>query len=241
MLQSWRHQKRDYFVTRVARTQILSSILAVMLGGWLWTPSVAADTDAVRTLVHTAADPRTPDPVRSNAMQQLRQQGLAAVSTLVELTQDANSNVRAIAVNALGQLDLKTLDGDAAVDVLIMVAQRDPDPIVRMSALAAMGVTGNRKALDVLVAALDSDDVRFRRRAVIGLVRLHRPEVVAPLVHRFKQEKDHEIRVNIVRTLGSLGARRELEELRQSVTETDLLSEIDQQLEVAIFFSKGGK
>ena len=174
-------------------------------------------------------------------MQQLRQQGLAAVSTLVELTQDANSNVRAIAVNALGQLDLKTLDGDAAVDVLIMVAQRDPDPIVRMSALAAMGVTGNRKALDALVAALDSDDVRFRRRAVIGLVRLHRPEVVAPLVRRFKQEQDHEIRVNIVRTLGSLGVRRELEELRQSVTETDLLSEIDQQLEVAIFFSKGEK
>lgn len=205
-------------------------------------PGVAsADADVVRTLVNAIADPAAVDSVRSDAMQRLKQVGLPAVPDLVQLSQDTNPNVRAVAVTALGQLDLKTLDDDAALNVLIMVADRDPDPMVRMSALATLGATGSHKALDVLVAALDNDDVRFRRRAVIGLIRLHRPEVVPPLMRHFAKEKDHEVRVNIIRTLGSLGARTELEQLRQSVTETDLRAEIDQQLEVAVFFPKGAR
>lgn len=226
----------------VPRSTILTVLLMCAFGSGLCMPGVAsADADVVRTLVNAIADPAAVDSVRSDAMQRLKQVGLPAVPDLVQLSQDTNPNVRAVAVTALGQLDLKTLDDDAALNVLIMVADRDPDPMVRMSALATLGATGSHKALDVLVAALDNDDVRFRRRAVIGLIRLHRPEVVPPLMRHFAKEKDHEVRVNIIRTLGSLGARTELEQLRQSVTETDLRAEIDQQLEVAVFFPKGAR
>lgn len=195
-------------------------------------PVTRAADALVRDLIVTAADVGADNAARDAALGAVVGQGTAAVPALVELLTDPTAGVRAVAATALGRISLEQGD-ERPVAPLAHLFEHDRDPIVRMNAALALGMTGNPQAAPPLLAALDTDDVALRRIVAVALFQLNRRETIQPLVRRLKQETDPEIQRNLIRTLGNLGASQELEELRRSQTDPGLLAEIEQQISVA--------
>ena len=195
--------------------------------------SAALAGDApVRDLIAAAADVRADGEARNQALGAVVGQGTAAVPALLDLLDDPQPNVRATAANALGRISLDQGD-DRAIAPLTHLFEHDADPLVRMNAALALGMTGNPKAAPPLVTALDSDDVPTRRIVAVALFQLNRRETIGPVVQRLQKESDPEIQRNLIRTLGNLGAREQLEALRRSQADPALLGEVEQQIGVA--------
>lgn len=210
--------------------EIAWSVLVLIMAA---AASAALAGDAsVRDLIVTAADVGAEGEIRDHALGAVVGQGSAAVPALLDLLNDPKANLRAMAANALGRISLDQGD-ERAIGPLTHLFQHDADLTVRMNAALALGMTGNPRAAPPLVAALDTNDVPTRRIVAVALFQLNRPETVEPVVQRLQKETDPEIQRNLIRTLGNVGAREQLEALRRSQTDPALLGEVEQQIGVA--------
>jgi HEAT repeats/HEAT repeat len=189
-----------------------------------------ADDAAVRALVDTAADPTAGNERRATSIEQLKLLGPAAVPVLLERLHDPDGNVRAVAASALGQVTVPADLREQVVDALTERLERDRDVRVRVNAIVAIGAARNPKALKSLIRALQDGDARVRNPSVVALMQIHRPEAIAPLMQAFHKERERDIRLNIVKALGSLRALNELETLHTSVTDPIVYDEIEAQL-----------
>ncbi len=96
---------------------------------------------------------------------------------LLPLLADADASVVEVAAWSCGEHESARR---AVVDALIGLASAD-DPLVRESAVAALGAIGDDRAVDTIVTAATSDKPAVRRRAVLALAPFDGPEVDAAI------------------------------------------------------------
>lgn len=97
--------------------------------------------------------------------------GRNSTNALLSLTDDKNDLVREMACFALGELyenaSEENIDITPIVELLISNFHHD-DPLVRESAIAALGNIGDERSRETVIAAC-SDKAPIRRRAVVAL------------------------------------------------------------------------
>jgi HEAT repeat protein len=96
---------------------------------------------------------------------------------LVRLLRDADPWVAEAAAFALGE---HPGAGTRALDALVAAARTHPDPLVRETAVAALGAHGDPRGLPAVLDAC-TDRPAVRRRAVVALAAFDGPEVEAAL------------------------------------------------------------
>ena len=117
---------------------------------------------------------------------------LAAAHDTVDLAptlDDADPNVVEVAAWAAGE---RGAVGDDVLDRLISLAGGAATPLVRESAVAALGALGDERALAAIVRAT-SDKPAVRRRAVLALAPFDGPEVETAL-ERALTDRDWQVR-----------------------------------------------
>jgi HEAT repeat protein len=81
---------------------------------------------------------------------------------------------------------------DAVVDALIELAAHASDPLVRESAVAALGAIGDERAVDTIIAAT-ADKPAVRRRAVLALAPFE-GDAVEAAIDRALEDRDWQVR-----------------------------------------------
>jgi HEAT repeat protein len=139
----------------------------------------------------------------------------SAVGALRLAARDSESQVRAEAVRALGEL------GSEAEDVLIAALVEDTDEVVRQMAAQALGMLGGERALAVLVETLrrteEGEEVRSACAEALGDT--FEPEAVPPLLEALN-DPSALVRYDAALALGQLGDVRALDKL-SSMAEHD--------------------
>ncbi len=102
---------------------------------------------------------------------------------------DPDDRVVEVAAWACGEHESRR---DAIVERLVDLAGSADDPLVRESAVAALGAIGDDRGLDAIVAAC-SDKPAVRRRAVLALAPFDGPEVDAA-IERALVDRDWQVR-----------------------------------------------
>ena len=110
-------------------------------------------------------------------------------SVLLGLLGDADATVVEVAAWACGEQEHVT---DDVLDALIALAGSHADPLVRESAVAALGAIGDERGVPAILTAC-SDKPAVRRRAVLALAPFEGPEVVAAL-QRALTDRDWQVR-----------------------------------------------
>jgi HEAT repeat protein len=105
------------------------------------------------------------------------------------LLHDPDDDVVELAAWAFGE---RVEVDDATLSRLIELASAATEPLVRESAVAALGAIGDERALPVILAAC-SDKPAVRRRAVLALAPFDGPEVDAAL-QRALEDRDWQVR-----------------------------------------------
>ncbi len=109
---------------------------------------------------------------------------------LVATLHDADDRVIEVAAWSCGEHESRR---DAVVDRLLELAGESDEPLVRESAVAALGAIGDERAVATIIAAC-SDKPAVRRRAVLALSPfLGDPEVEAT-VDRALEDRDWQVR-----------------------------------------------
>jgi HEAT repeat protein len=98
---------------------------------------------------------------------------------------------------ALGEREDTTPE---VVDALSSIARSHDDPLVRESAVAALGAIGDRRGLPAVLDAT-TDKPAVRRRAVIALVAFEGPEVDEAWA-RARTDRDRQVRDAVEELLG---------------------------------------
>ncbi|MCQ3813486.1 MAG: HEAT repeat domain-containing protein [Acidimicrobiia bacterium] len=98
---------------------------------------------------------------------------------------------------ALGE---RQVDSKTIIARLSEVVREHADPLVRESAVAALGAIGDRRGLPALLQAT-RDKVTVRRRAVIALAAFEGPEVEAAY-ERARFDRDRQVRDAVEELLG---------------------------------------
>ncbi len=124
----------------------------------------------------------------------------ANVAALIEALRDEVPEVRAAAVEALGEQR-----DTATVSALMEVLRRDADPAVRRSAAWALGQIEDPRAIPALADALRGDaDAEVRRNAAWALGEIEDKRGTAPLVEALRRGGDAALRKTIVEALGMI-------------------------------------
>ena len=159
--------------------------------------------------------------VRSTALGALERLGVLADDVLADALRDDDPGVRRRAaevaathpgvdlVPALADPDDRVVEvaawacgehesaRDEVVEALLALGSGAPEPLVRESAVAALGAIGDRRAIDVIVAAT-SDKPAIRRRAVLALAPFlddhEHAERVAAAVDACRSDRDWQVR-----------------------------------------------
>ncbi len=101
------------------------------------------------------------------------------IEGLIALLGDREVSVAEAAAWALGELGPAAVEA-GAVERLAEAAKGHADPLVRESAVAALGALGDRAGLEAVMAACN-DKPAIRRRAVLALAAFDGPDVDAAL------------------------------------------------------------
>lgn len=139
-----------------------------------------------------------------------RRQGDEIVNTLRSVAMDEGQpgGVRAMAIEALGPRSLPWVRG------LIEDAYYSDDPMLRLSAIQAMGTSAGDEWAEFVIEQLASDDPEVRFAAASACSGIASEEMVEPLVLLLDDE-DPEVAFAAVRGLGDIGGDRALESLRE--------------------------
>jgi len=124
---------------------------------------------------------RDPDPaVRRRAGELAPKVVPAPVVGLITLLTDSDAFVAETAAWALGESAWTGRTRTRVVGALARVTGAHPDPLVRESAVAALGAIGDDRGLPAILAAC-ADRPPIRRRAVLALAPFEGPDVDAAL------------------------------------------------------------
>ncbi|NJL83587.1 MAG: HEAT repeat domain-containing protein [Chloroflexaceae bacterium] len=145
--------------------------------------------------------------VRYAAVSQLdslgHQDPQAALTILRDrLNQDSEIDVRAAAADALGGLKLTEAFSD-----LEYLYHHSNDWLLQMSIVAALGEMGDRRALALLLEALNSEISLVKTAAISALGELGDSRALEPLLP-FASDSDWQIRYRLAQALGHLGGER---------------------------------
>lgn len=113
----------------------------------------------------------------------------APTDTLLALLDDESDDVQETAAWACGEIE--QID-DRILSRLIDLATNAPAPLVRESAVAALGAVGDPRGLPAILHGC-SDKPAIRRRAVLALAPFDGPEVDAALA-RALEDRDWQVR-----------------------------------------------
>ena len=101
--------------------------------------------------------------------------------------------------------DARVEGSERIISRLIELAGTHDDPLVRESAVAALGAIGDERALGAVLAGC-SDKPAIRRRAVLALAQFSGPDVDAAL-HRALEDRDWQVRQAAEDVLGPESSR----------------------------------
>jgi HEAT repeat protein len=113
----------------------------------------------------------------------------AGITVLLRLLEDDDTSVAEAAAFALGE---RAHGSPRAIAALVRVVTAHDDPLVRESAVAALGALGDERALPAILRACD-DRPAVRRRAVLALAAFEGDAVDAAL-QRALQDPDWQVR-----------------------------------------------
>lgn len=108
---------------------------------------------------------------------------------LLDSLHDSDARVVEVAAWACGEHESRR---DAIVERLVELAQGADDPLVRESAVAALGAIGDDRGVGAILAAC-ADKPAIRRRAVLALAPFDGPEVDAA-IERALTDRDWQVR-----------------------------------------------
>jgi HEAT repeat protein len=183
----------------------------------------------------SALKDRKPE-VRTAAAQALRQFGdKRAIDPLIQSLEDVNHHVRWHVANtltalgwrpnsdtefvlrsvALGQHEEAAAYGKESVALLIS-ALEDMTAPKRQAAAAALGKTGDNRAIKPLETALEDHDNHVRVAAVEALSQIGSSQSSAALFRRLK-DADHHVRAAAIEALGRLGDPRIVDPIAESL------------------------
>ncbi len=111
---------------------------------------------------------------------------------LVAALADPDDAVAEAAAWAVGEQHEEQKASAEVIDALVELATAHRDPLVRESAVAALGAIGDDRGLAAILAATH-DKPAIRRRAVIALTPFDGPEVTDAL-ERAKSDRDWQVR-----------------------------------------------
>ncbi len=137
-----------------------------------------------------AVDPATP--VRRRAAELAPALTPVPVLGLLALVGDGDPFVAETAAWALGEVRWTGRTRSRVVRVLAAAAGEHPDPLVRESAVAALGAVGDARGLPAILRAC-GDRPPIRRRAVLALAPFDGPDVDAALA-RALTDSDWQVR-----------------------------------------------
>jgi HEAT repeat protein len=136
--------------------------------------------------------------IRASAAHQLVQMGGEAVEPLIETVRQGSGKQSWRALKVLTSIP------DRVFDVLCE-AVTAAHPIVRETAAAELGKTGDPRALPLLVTALDDTHPNVQLWAAQALRDLGDPQAVSTLLERLPQVVSASMRYTIIEALGVLG------------------------------------
>lgn len=142
--------------------------------------------------------------------------GVNPLGTLLDAVKDENASVRRAAVGALGNLPHAPL----AADAIIRLLKNDPESNVRETAATALGNSGDPRAHDLLVAALDGKDEGVRATAIQMLGLMHDARAVQPLIGLLS-DKAPRVRMDAVSSLGQIKDARAVAPLVALIEDED--------------------
>jgi HEAT repeat protein len=142
--------------------------------------------------------------VRNAAMEMLREMGTGALSSLLSLLQDEDSDIRIFSANVLGDLE-----EPAALDALGRTL-RDPDENVRTAAVEAIGKIGEEKAVDLLIEASSDHALWVAMAAIEAMGKIGGKKAISGL-HACLGNKD--CRAMVCSVLGIAGEQNSIEYL----------------------------
>ena len=171
------------------------------------------DARAVESLIQVFTDSDVD--VLGDAVSALEKIGIASVESLIKALKDRDSQIRKLAVVALGEIR------DArAVEPLIQVLS-DNDSNVRGEAADALSKISDTRAVEPLIHVLSDNDSNVRCKAALALGEIRDAKASKPLIHALLHDTDSEVRKNAAMALGDIRDPKTSEPLIQAFTDTD--------------------
>ncbi|MEG4597347.1 HEAT repeat domain-containing protein [Microcoleus sp. F6_B3] len=137
-----------------------------------------------------------------------------AISGLLKLVEDSDSDVRRMAADALGKIgDEKAIPG------LLKLVEYS-DSYVRRSAADALGKIGDEKAIGELLKLVEDSDSDVRSRAADALGKIGDEKAIPGLV-KLVEDSDSDVRSRAADALGKIGNDRAIGGLLKLVEDSD--------------------
>ena len=171
------------------------------------------DARAVESLIQVLTDSDVD--VLGDAVSALEKIGIASVKPLIRALKDKDSQIRKLAVEALGEIR-----DTRAVEPLIQVLS-DNDSIVRGEAADALSKISDIRAVEPLIQVLSDNDSNVRCKAALALGEIRHAKASKPLIHALLHDKNSEVRKNAAMALGKIKDPKTSEPLIQAFTDTD--------------------
>jgi HEAT repeat protein len=171
------------------------------------------DARAVESLIQVLTDSDVD--VLGDAVSALEKIGIASVKPLIRALKDKDSQIRKLAVEALGEIR-----DTRAVEPLIQVLS-DNDSIVRGEAADALSKISDIRAVEPLIQVLSDNDSNVRCKAALALGEIRDAKASKPLIHALLHDKNSEVRKNAAMALGKIKDPKTSEPLIQAFTDTD--------------------
>lgn len=172
----------------------------------------------VAETVQRLADPNTPTREHAELSAQVVARGPGVVPVLLDLAQSSDAATRVASLKVLSQMPLADFGLGGVTQRLLPLFASDSDPLVRVTAAAALGATRDPAALDPLRQAADNESRDIRQAAVQALGQLNRVETI-PVLTRAARDRDIAVRGAALRGLFDLKAADALRLIQPTVTD----------------------
>jgi len=129
---------------------------------------------------------------------------------------ESRAELRAVCVAALGHME-----SDQSLKVILRALSADPEQIVRMRAVDALGQVGNARAVRALVDILDAGNGPMASRAVAALGRTGNPAAAKPLLNHLKRSETGLERLAVVDALARVPGPKSHEPLKKLLAQAE--------------------
>jgi HEAT repeat protein len=132
-------------------------------------------------------------PLQEGAIEALAAMGPPAVEDLLDMLQHRDYWTKAAAVETLGMIAQQHNSNSVPVAPLIE-ALEDRSKTVRRATARALGIIGDKQALEALLLLLNDHQATVRKEAAIALGKMGDRAAVQALMHLGRRDPDHDVR-----------------------------------------------